>query len=137
MLARSLHHAALLATGDAVPDMLKGLASRYETDPVAGMRADALTALTRLDPDRPAARRRLDAALAVPVFTELAGPEPVGIRAMEALTETGLTPVDLHPRLHHWAHSRQRIMHAEWWWDTLCPDDDRLRDASLTLLQSP
>ncbi|GGM26415.1 hypothetical protein GCM10010129_83630 [Streptomyces fumigatiscleroticus] len=55
------------ATGETVPAAVRELTTSYETDPVAAVRAEALTVLTRLDPDPRSAHRRLHDALTDPV----------------------------------------------------------------------
>jgi hypothetical protein len=76
-------------------------------------------------------------SVAVPVFTALTGPEPVGILALERLIEIGSTPEELRSELHHWAHSERRVAAVDpWSFASPRYDDDRLRDAALTLLRS-
>ncbi|MEU4097674.1 HEAT repeat domain-containing protein [Streptomyces sp. NPDC026673] len=60
---RAAVRVASLAAGDTVPEALRRLVERYAADPDPEVRADALTALTLLDPDREAAGRRLREAL--------------------------------------------------------------------------
>ncbi|MGW7287305.1 hypothetical protein ACWGH4_17610 [Streptomyces sp. NPDC054847] len=75
--------------------------------------------------------------VAVPVFTALAGPEPVGILALERLIEIGCAPEELRTELHHWAHSERRLAAVDpWSFASPRYDDDRLREASLALLRS-
>ncbi|WP_157963690.1 hypothetical protein [Actinocorallia populi] len=74
-------------------------------------------------------------ACAVPVLTGLAGPSPVGIRALEGLLETEVVSEGIRPHLDEWAHSRRRTVEDEPCFSTsLVPDDDRLRALSLALL---
>ncbi|MFD7260134.1 hypothetical protein [Streptomyces sp. NPDC059874] len=58
---------ARCATGQSIPAALRELTARYEADPVAEVRMDALAVLTRLDPDQQSADRRLHDALTDPL----------------------------------------------------------------------
>jgi hypothetical protein len=74
---------AIRATGPTVPTVLQALTACHASDPDAGIRAEALTVLTRLDPDPRPAERRLRSALTDPV---------AAVRATAALALLERTP---------------------------------------------
>ncbi|MFF3941485.1 HEAT repeat domain-containing protein [Streptomyces phaeofaciens] len=78
-----------------------------------------------------------DASTARPVLTALAGPLPVGVRALRTLLLIGPPfPADLRPRLLRWSTSERRLLPSY----ALSADgdgrslDDRLRDAARQML---
>ncbi|MFJ9846786.1 HEAT repeat domain-containing protein [Kitasatospora sp. NPDC101155] len=64
---RNTVRVARRATGETLPTALRELTACFESDPSAAVRSEALTVLTRLDPDARAVEPRLRSALADPV----------------------------------------------------------------------
>ncbi|MFD8252493.1 hypothetical protein [Streptomyces werraensis] len=79
-----------------------------------------------------------DASKAVPVLTALAGPLPVGVRALQTLLLIGPPfPPHLQPRLRHWATAERRLVSSSglvFPGAELRPLDDQLREAARQML---
>ncbi|MFE2140992.1 hypothetical protein ACFXA3_04420 [Streptomyces sp. NPDC059456] len=78
--------------------------------PLVERHLEAGDAWTRLAAAEALYRITGSADRSVPVLAELAGPTPVGLRAVRALAAVGRAPQELHPTLHTLAFSPRRLL---------------------------